>query len=180
MPAGIAESWYVLHVRSRHEQVVFSQLAAKDHEAFVPCYTEKRKWADRWKSVTLPLFPGYVFCRFDAGKRTSVISTSGVIDIVRAGTEPAPIKTSVIDAIRTAVNSPLFTEPYAGLVKGQSVVMTDGPLVGLTGHLIEIRKNLRLVISVELLNRSVLVEIDRDWVAAQAPVRRINYGTTPS
>lgn len=177
MPETVQLRWYALRVRSRHELVVFAQLTAKEHEAFLPLFSAKHRWADRWKTVSLPLFPGYVFCRFNAEKRSSVISTSGVVDVVRTGSQPAPIETSEIEAIRTAVNSPLFTEPYGGLVKGQGVVVTGGPLVGLTGHLVEIRKNLRLVLSVELLNRAVLVEIDRDWVTPRHPVRRIEYGT---
>lgn len=175
LPEANLERWYALRVRSRHENLVFAQLVAKRHEAFLPSYNARHKWADRWKTVSLPLFPGYLFCRFGAAARTSVMTTTGVVDLVRNGSQPASIDTSEIDAIRAAVNSPLFTEPYAGLVKGQGIVVTDGPLAGLTGQLVEIRKNLRLVLSVELLNRSVLVEIDRDWVATRAPVRRIEY-----
>lgn len=175
MPDSPLQHWFALRVRSRHEKIVFAQLVAKQHEAFLPSYNARHKWVDRWKTVSLPLFPGYVFCRFDAALRSSVLTTSGVIDVVRNGSQPAAVDSSEIEAIRLAVNSPLFTEPYAGLVKGQGIVVTGGPLAGLTGHLVEIRKNLRLVLSVELLNRSVLVEIDRDWVAPRAPVRRIDY-----
>lgn len=175
MPEANLERWYALRVRSRHENLVFAQLVAKRHEAFLPSYSARHKWADRWKTVTLPLFPGYLFCRFGAAERTSVLTTTGVVDVIRTGSQPAPIDGTEIDAIRVAVNSPLFKEPYAGLIKGQGIVVTGGPLAGLTGQLVEIRKNLRLVLSVELLNRSVLVEIDRDWVAPRAPVRRIEY-----
>jgi transcription antitermination factor NusG len=173
LPDSQLQQWYALRVRSRHEKSVFAQLVAKQHEAFLPSYNARHKWVDRWKTVSMPLFPGYVFCRFDAALRTSVLTTSGVIDVVRAGSQPAAVDSAEIDAIRVAVNSPLFTEPYAGLIKGQGVVVTGGPLAGLTGHLVEMRKNLRLVLSVELLSRSVLVEIDRDWVAPRAPVRSL-------
>lgn len=156
--------WYALHVRSRHEKSVFAQLRGKQHDAFLPLYSARHRWADRQKTVSLPLFPGYVFCRFDREKRSSVLATFGLIDIVRSGTEPAPVDASEIEAIRRVVNSPLFTEPYAGLVRGQRVMMSGGPLNGLMGTLIDIRKDLRLVLTVELLQRSVLVEIEREWV----------------
>lgn len=156
--------WHALYVRSRHEKSVYAQLDAKTADVFLPLYSKKQKWADRWKIVQLPLFPGYVFCRFDASGRSSVLATSGVIDVVRTGSQPAAIDECEIEAIHQVVRSPLLAEPYPDLVKGKRVMMSEGPLKGLSGTLIEVRKGLRLVISVELLRRSVLIEIDRDWV----------------
>jgi transcription antitermination factor NusG len=160
------EAWYALHVRSQHEKSVFAQLDAKRHEAFLPLYNARHRWADRWKTVSLPLFPGYVFCRFDVAHRSSVLTTSGIIDLVRAGSEPAPIENSEIEAVRAVVASKLTAEPYDNLVAGQSVKLISGPLTGLSGTLMEIRSNFRLVVSVHMLNRSVSVHIDRDWVVA--------------
>ena len=167
--------WHALYVRSRHEKLVCAQLKAKQQETFLPVYTAKHKWADRWKTVSLPLFPGYVFCRFAPIQTSTVISTSGVIDIVRSGAEPSPIDPGEIESIKLAVSSPLMTTPYAGLIKGQRVTMTDGPLRGLIGTLMEIRGGVRLVLAVEMLQRSVLVEIDQDWVAPIEPERSILY-----
>lgn len=163
--------WFALHVRSRHEKSVFAQLEAKSQDVFLPCYTTRSKWADRIKDVSLPLFPGYVFCRFDPGMRSKVLATSGVIDVVRAGRDPAPISPSEIEAIQRVVLTPIYTEPYSSIAVGQRVHMCAGPLTGLTGSIIEVRKQLRLVLSVELLNRSILVEIDRDWVVLDQAIR---------
>jgi transcription antitermination factor NusG len=159
--------WFALHVRSRHEKSVHAQLQAKQQDVFLPLYAAKRKWADRSRVVALPLFPGYVFCRFNLASRYSVLATSGVIDLVRAGAEPSAIENSEIQALQLIVSSRVAAEPHARLVKGQRVVMTRGPLNGLTGTLTSIRNSVRLVVSVELLCRSVLVEIDRDWIAEQ-------------
>lgn len=172
-------SWYALYVRSRHEKSVYSQLKAKSHEAFLPLYSARHKWADRVKTVSLPLFPGYVFCRFSTDMRTSVMSTSGVVDVVRSGAEPAQIKTSEIQAIQEVVKSPLYVEPYAGLVAGQRVLMGEGPLRGLKGTLLEVRKDLRLVLSVEMLQRSVIVEIQREWVVPYVASDLTKQGATP-
>lgn len=174
-PVLISESslpwqWYALHVRSRHEKSVLAQLEVKQCDAFLPLYQTKHRWADRWKTVSLPLFPGYVFCRFDAAARSSVLATSGVIDIIRSGGEPAPIDSSEIEAIQVVLRTPLQVEPYPSLVAGQRVTVDGGPLKGLSGTLLEIRNSVRLVISVELLRRSVLVEIEREWASpANAP-----------
>ena len=80
--------WYALQVRSRHEKKVHAHLQAKSQDVFLPLYRASHKWADRRKTVHLPMFPGYVFCRFDTTLRHSVLATSGVIDIVRVGTGP--------------------------------------------------------------------------------------------
>jgi transcription antitermination factor NusG len=170
-----SNNWFALQVRSRHEKCVVAQLEAKQHEVFLPVYATRHKWADRWKTVELPLFAGYVFCRFSGVSRSSVMATTGVIDVVRTGRDPAQIEDSVISAIHRVVNSPLMTEPCVGLTLGEPVVLTDGPLAGLHGKLVEIRGSARFVISVELLQRSVLVEIDRVWVS---PLRSVaaQYG----
>lgn len=166
-----SNNWYALYVRSRHEKIVSAQLEAKQHEVFLPLYTARHKWADRWKNVTLPLFQGYVFCRFEAQRRSSVLATTGVIDVVRVGSDPAPIDCTVIETIQAAVTSPLMTEPYTGLVEGQHVMMTGGPLCGVRGTLVKIKDSFRFVISVDLLNRSVLVEIESDWIAPCEPCK---------
>jgi transcription antitermination factor NusG len=161
----LGNRWYALYVRPRHEKTVCSQLEARQQETYLPLYQTRNKWADRWQTVSLPLFPGYVFCRFDIARRSSILSASGIIDVVRSGFEPAPIETSQIEAIQLILKSPAFIEPHPYLVRGDRVILRDGPFNGLTGSLMEVRNTLRLVVSVELLCRSVLVEIDRDWVA---------------
>ncbi len=171
MVESASPSWFALHVRSRREKLVFIQLRAKAHEVFLPLYSTRHKWADRLKTVQVPLFPGYVFCRIAERDRTSVISTSGVIDIVRAGLRPAAIPQDEISAIQRAVHSPLLMEPYSGLLRGQRVIISGGPLSGLRGELVEAKKNFRLVLTVELLQRSVLVEIERDWVIPLGDVK---------
>jgi transcription antitermination factor NusG len=163
MSGYIGGSWYALYVRSRREKNVHTLLEAKQHEAFLPLFHSRHKWADRWKTVSLPLFPGYVFCRFEPESRPCVLATSGIIDVVRLGSEPAPIDPTEMLAIQRIASSPLMTEPYAGLIKGCQVSMRGGPLSGVTGTLLEVQKRCRLVVSIELLGRSVLVEIDRDW-----------------
>jgi transcription antitermination factor NusG len=95
------------------------------------------------------------------------------------GSQPAVIDCTEIDAIKRVAASPLLTEPYADVVPGEIVTMSDGPLKGLNGTLMEVRKGLRLVISVQLLRRSVLIEIDRDWVVSSR-LRKLPSAELPS
>lgn len=167
--------WYALRVKSRHEQTVQAQLERKQKDVFLPTYSVRNKWADRWKTVSMPLFPGYVFCRFDVAARGSVLATTGVIDVVRVGPQPAAVENSEIEAIQLIVNSQLPAEPYPHLVKGQPVMVTGGPLNGLNGTLTRFRNTVRLVVTVELLCRSVSVEIDRESVAPCEVARAVYF-----
>jgi transcription antitermination factor NusG len=173
-------AWYALSVRPRHEKIVCAQLKAKDEEVFLPLYVERHRWADRFKSVFLPLFPGYVFSRFDARRQGNVLSTWGLIDVVRCGRRPAPLDPGEIDSIRTASarSDTLSLEPYSGLIKGQPVTITEGPLSGLKGVFVEARKGLKLALSVELLNRSVLVEINSDSQNEDVPRKTLRSKKT--
>ena len=157
--------WFAFSVMSRREKNVDRILKIRDHESFVPLYQTRHKWADRYKTVELPLFPGYVFCRTVASALPSLLAIPGIVDAVRCGTSPAEVCEEEIDALKRLGNSRLKAEPWPKLDGVVSVSVVDGPLCGITGKLVEIKNQVRLLISVAILSRSVLVEIDRDWVA---------------
>jgi transcription antitermination factor NusG len=158
--------WFAFHVRSRHEKSVSSLLEMKHFEPFLPLYpVPNHRTERRTKAVFLPLFPGYVFCRFLPHQRSAAMSTSGIIDLVRIGRDPAPVSDPEIEAIRRIGASGLPVEPYSRLVIGDRVRLIRGALSGLSGVLRNVRNSLRLVISVELLCRSVMVEVDQDMIA---------------
>jgi len=162
---SIPEQWFALRVKSRCEKVVSTIARNKGFEEFLPLYKSRQRWSDRVKSVEFPLFPGYVFCRLDPQYRLPLLTIPGVLHFVGIGKIPVPIDDSEILAIQSAVASGLSTEPWPYLEVGQRVRLEDGPLVGLEGFLVEVRKRFRVVVSVTLLKRSVAVEIDREWVA---------------
>src|SRR5437763_3052864 len=99
----IMTEWYVLKVKPRYERLVAQSLAANGFEQFVPTYTEVRHWSDRRKTVAIPLFPGYVFCRFVRGQQADVLRTPGVVSIVTFDKRPAAVCDDEIAAIRTIV-----------------------------------------------------------------------------
>jgi transcription antitermination factor NusG len=117
------------------------------------------------------LFPGYVFSRFDISGYSSAVSTAGVIEAVRFGRQLAAIEDSEIENLQRVVGSGLSCFPWPRLEIGDLVNITDGPLAGLSGVVIELKKSPRLVLSVNLLQRSVLAELERDWIE-RAPVPR--------
>ena len=156
--------WFALQVRSQHEKTVASTLRDKGYEEFLPLCQIKRRWSDRVKRLEVPLFPGYVFCRFDVEKRLPILVTPGVLFIVGVGKIPCPIDNSEVVALQSIVKSGLQAEPWPFLKIGQRVRIEQGSLAGVEGILLSPKSSYRLVVSVTLLQRSVAVEIDRDWV----------------
>jgi len=161
----MTDDWYALHVRSRFEKHVRTQLEKKGYETLLPSYTSVRRWSDRVKSISLPLFPNYLFCRFDINERLPILVTPGVKCIVGAGKSPVAVDPAEIDAIRRVLDSGLPAQPWPFLAEGMRVRVTNGPLENLEGVIVREKGSDRLVVSVHLLMRSVSVEIDRGSVA---------------
>jgi transcription antitermination factor NusG len=156
--------WFALQVRARHEALVASHLSARGFELFLPLYLSSRKWSDRVKEVSLPLFPGYVFCRLDVNNRFPVLSAPGVNSIVGIGKIPIALDENEIAAIQAMVKSGLPSQPWPFLKVGQAVRIEHGPLCGMEGILMDFKGRHRLVLSVTLLQRSVAVEVENGWV----------------
>ena len=165
MPEGdTALPWFALRTRSNFEKVAAIALENKGLTPYLPTYRSRRRWSDRVVVAETPLFQGYVFCRFDPLNRLPVLTTTGVISIVGCGTEPAPVDDEEIAAIEAILSSGLATEPCPFLREGQKVRVRRGSLAGVEGILTKKKSDFRLVISVTMLQRSIAVEIDREWI----------------
>jgi len=158
-PAGEV-SWFAVWTRSRHEQVVRSQLEQKAIEAFLPTVPRWSRWKDRKKKVDWPLFPGYCFARFDPRERLSVLKCGGVVSIVSFEGEPARIPQIEIDSIRQLVESEFAYDPCPLIREGTVVEVTHGPLKGVVGRLVRKNEKARLILSVDLIGQAVSVEVD--------------------
>jgi transcription antitermination factor NusG len=140
-------------------------LSGKGYQTLLPTYQTKKRWNGRLRELKAPLFPGYVFCQFDALNRLPILVTPGVIAVVGRGRVPIPVDDAEIAAIRTVVSSGLHAEPWPYLEIGQKVRIESNALYGLEGVLINFKGNHRIVVSVSLLRRSVALEIDRTCVS---------------
>jgi transcriptional antiterminator NusG len=152
--------WFAVWTRSRHEQVVRTQLDEKQITAFLPTIARWSRWKDRKKKVDFPLFPGYVFARFEAADRLAVLKCTGVVSIVSFNGEPAPVPDQEIDNIRTLVESMLSYDPCPMIKTGAMVEVTHGPLKGVIGRLTRKGAQDRLVLSVDLIGQAVSVQVD--------------------
>jgi transcription antitermination factor NusG len=157
-----------LHVRHQNELRVGGLLNRQGWETLIPVYRSRRQWSDRVKEIELPLFAGYVFCRFALGDRVRVEDTPGVVQIVKFSGLAAPVDEREIGEIRAMLASKVPLQPWPYLKAGDRVRVERGPLRGLEGTLLRGEGGARLVVGVELLQRSVAAEVDPDAVV---PVR---------
>jgi transcription elongation factor/antiterminator RfaH len=157
--------WFALQVKPRCEKVISTILHNKGFEQYLPMYESRRVWSDRIAKVEVPLFPGYVFCRFDPEQpRLPIVATPGVINVVGVAGQPAAIPEHELQAIQVLLRSGKAALPWPYLEIGQRVRIEQGSLAGVEGILVEAKKQHRVVVSVTLLQRSVAVEVEREWI----------------
>ena len=164
----LEERWYAAQTCANHEKRVQEQLRQRTVEAYLPLYASMRRWKDRRVNLELPLFPGYVFVRLALRDRLLVLQTPSVVRLVGFGGLPTALPDQEIDSLRQGLARDLRMEPHPYLKVGQRVRVKTGPLHGLEGILVRKKKVSRFVISLDLIMRSVAVEID---VADLEPVR---------
>jgi transcription antitermination factor NusG len=163
--------WFAVQVRARWEQSTARILSGKGYETLLPMYKSERRWGGRSRTVDAPLFPGYVFCRFDVLKRLPILVTPGVVGVVSRGRVPVTVHPSEIATIQTLVSSGVQAEPWPYLEVGQLVRIEDTALQGVEGILVGFKSSRRIVVSVSLLQRSVALEIDRAVVTPVCETR---------
>ncbi len=163
--------WFVVHGKTGHERSIGTALATMAFEVFLPARRVKRQWSDRIKQSTTPLFPGYLFCRFDIHDKLNVLKTPGVISIVGIGKEPVPVTDEEVRNVRIMVDSGVSAYPWPYIRVGRPIAISDGPLRGLHAIVLEENASTRkLIVSVELLNRSVAVDIPPEWAISLEPI----------
>ena len=160
-----AAGWYALYTRARHEKLVDQQLHERGIESFLPLQTELSRGRNRWRWVSRPLFPGYLFVHVARAELRPVGRLRGVVAVVGSAKRPAPVPADQLESVRRMVEPPVRAMPWPYIQSGRAVRVVVGPLAGLRGFIVEPKKTCRLVISVALLGRSVAAEIDARCVA---------------
>lgn len=138
-------------------------------EVFLPLREVLSRWKDRRKLVRLPLFPGYVFVRIALARKHEVVSVPGSVMLVGFDGTPAPIPDEQVETVRRLCETGLACDPYPYLTEGRRIEVIRGPLMGCAGIVVRKKGRFRLIVSVDVLQRSVAVEIDsadvrpEDW-----------------
>lgn len=155
-------NWYALLVKRNKERLVAGGLEGKDIQCILPTYSVKRQWSDRSRAVTLPLFPGYVFCRIpDGDESPRILTTPGVIRFVSFGKQPTPIPENEIQMVRTLAESNQILEPWPYLEPGQRVRVERGPFKEWEGIVSRKKAESHLIVHLHFLQRSVAVELSQ-------------------
>jgi transcription termination/antitermination protein NusG len=162
--------WFAVGVKPRHEKAVSLAFELGGLEYFVPLYRERRVWSDRIKVVELPLFAGYVFCRFRYHERLRILRVSGVHSIIGGGKIFQPIADEQIATLKRLTDSGM-ARPCPYLVPGQMVQLVRGPLCGVRGTVVQAKGTTSVIVSLEILQRSVAVEVNADAVFPERPVK---------
>lgn len=153
-------NWYALYTRSRHEKQVAAQLQQRDIESFLPLYSSVRRWKDRRVNLQLPLFPGYIFVHTSLQRRIEVLSVPGAVRFVAFNGRPAVLPESDLLRLLAGLDQGLRAQPHPYLKVGHRVRVRSGPLAGTEGILLRKKDQFRLIVSIDLIMRSVAVDID--------------------
>lgn len=156
-------NWYAIQVRPRREFYTATLLQYKGYNPFVPRYESRRQWSDRIARLELPLFPGYIFCKFDVKFKMPIITTTGVIKIVGKNKMPLPISVEEIEAVCRITEFGYRAEPHPFPAIGTRVRIGGGPLAGIEGIVKEYR-NRQLVVSISLIQQCMSVKLQQDII----------------
>lgn len=154
------ERWYAVSVRPRYEKLATRHLKHQGINCFLPVYRSVRRWKDRRKELDMALFPGYVFVNLNTRDRLGVLQAPGVLRFVTFQGQPAAVPDSEIRALESSMSAGLGPQPHPYLHKGRKVRVKSGPLVDTEGIMIRRKEGFRLVLSIELIMRSVMLEVD--------------------
>ena len=160
----ILPQWFAAYTSPRHEKKVALQMEGNEIEFFLPLYRTVRRWKDRRKQLDLPLFPGYIFVHIALRDRLRVLRLPGVLQFVSFAGKPAPLPHGDIESLRNGLAGGLRAEPHPYLKVGKRVRVRGGPFAGLEGILTRRKDKFRVVLSIELIQRSVAVEVDESEV----------------
>jgi transcription antitermination factor NusG len=152
--------WYAAYTSANHEKKAAAEISRRGVESFLPLYHTVRRWSDRRVHLDLPLFPGYVFVRLPINERRRVLEVPGVATLVGFGGTPAALPDEQIEALRTGLSHQLRAEPHPFLTAGRRVRVRTGPFAGIEGVIVRRKNRLRLVVSLELIQRSLAVDVD--------------------
>jgi transcription antitermination factor NusG len=160
--AASAPLWFAVQTKPRHEKKVSESFTEKGIQHFLPLFRSKRQWADRWKWIELPLFSQYVFVRIPGSVecRVRVLRTNGVIRLAGKTGRGTAIPDEQITNLHTIVNQKIPSLPFGGVRIGERIRIRGGVLNGMEGVLAAVENERSLVISIDLIEKSVAIRIE--------------------
>ena len=159
-----SEKWIAVYTKPRHEKTVSNELYKKGYEVYLPLLKERRKWSDRKKWIEFPLFRSYLFVRTDIKNVLFVVQTYGVVKIIKFGEKIGIVQNEIINSIRLMIEGGYKPEPLDYFIKGDPVIVKEGPLKGLIGEVVRIDNNDRLIVRIDAIQHSISIQIERGFL----------------
>lgn len=161
MPASWKEpQWYAIYTRVNQERLVAERLDRRGVQFYLPIYKTVRRRSDRRVTLSLPLFPGYLFAHIPLTDRLRVLEVPNVVRLVGGPKYPAALPNEEIDLLRKGLSGQVLAEPCSYLTTGCRVRVVNGPFEGVEGILAGQSRGSRVVISVEVIMRSFTIEVN--------------------
>jgi transcription antitermination factor NusG len=157
--SDVSPRWYAAYTLPRHEKAVADRLTRQEVETYLPLYRAVHYWNNRRAGVELPLFPGYLFVKMIITDRVRVLAQPGVIRLVTFNGKAAALPDNEVEKLRSSLGV-CKAEPYPFLAAGKRVRIKSGPLAGLEGNILRRKGMMRLVVSIDLIQRAILLELD--------------------
>jgi transcription antitermination factor NusG len=155
-------SWFAIYTTPRHEKSVAEHFRQRHIESFLPLYCIRRRWKDGSRvTLQLPLFPNYIFAQIRREQRVRVLAVPGVLSIVGSGREPLPLPDVEIESLRSGLHL-RNVEPHPLLVVGEKARIRSGALAGMQGIVLRRKNDFRVVLTLDLIMRSIAVEVDAE------------------
>jgi transcription antitermination factor NusG len=151
--------WYAAYTLPRHEKAVADRLSRQEVETYLPLYCAVHCWNQRRAKVELPLFPGYLFVKMIITDRVRILAQPGVIRLVSFNGKAAALPDDEVEKLRSTL-AVCKAEPYPFLAVDKRVRIKSGPLAGLEGKILRRKGMMRLVVSIDLIQRAILLELD--------------------
>tara|TARA_B100000131_G_scaffold270705_1_gene270678 strand:+ start:174 stop:680 length:507 start_codon:yes stop_codon:yes gene_type:complete len=159
------KQWFAFYTKSKHEKSVNVALNRIGYEVYLPLLREKRKWSDRKKWVTFPLFKSYIFIKIEPKEAIFVLKTTGIVRMVKFGGKPSPILDNTINSLKLMIEGGYNPQPTDYFIKGDPVIIKDGPLKGLKGEIKTIHNQEHFIIHIDAIQHSVSIKIGRAYLS---------------
>ncbi len=157
--AYLEPHWYAARTRANHERLAYERLLQRSVDSFLPTYASVRRWKDRHVHLQIPLFPGYLFVNIALGDRLRVLEVPGVTRLVSFNGKPVALNETEIGVLRRAFAEGTSAQPHPYIAVGRRVRVISGPFRGAEGLLVKQKSNFRVIISIELIMRSAIIEV---------------------
>ena len=159
------KEWYAFYTKSRHEKSIYHTLLKQGYDVYLPLLRERKKWSDRKKWIEYPLFKSYIFIKIESKNSIFVLQTPGIVKVIKFGGSPSPIQDSTIQSLKLMIDGGFNPKPTDYFIKGDPVVIKDGPLKGLKGIVSTTHNQERFIIHIDAIKHSVSIKINRAYLS---------------